>query len=68
MPKPEPARDVVLPDQFLDGGMTVTTLIEILENLRFPTVRRHRSSRTLSIDYDACEYIIAALRARARRP
>jgi hypothetical protein len=69
MPKPpEPARDAVLPDQFLDGDMSAATIIEVLQGLKFPTVHRHRSSRTVSIDYAACEYIVTALRARARRP
>jgi hypothetical protein len=45
MPKPEPS---LLPDQILDGSMSAAVIIEALENLRFPTVRRHRSSRTVS--------------------
>ena len=68
MPKPEPSRDALLPDQFIDGDMSASVIIEALENLKFPTVRRHRSSRTVSIDHAACEYIVTALRARARRP
>jgi hypothetical protein len=68
MPKPEPARDTVLPDQILSGDMLVSDVIEALASLRFPTVRRHRSSRTVSIDYAACQYIIEALRTRTRRP
>jgi hypothetical protein len=67
-PEPAPARDVVLPDQFLTGDMTAGTLIEALASLRFPIVRRHRTARTVSIDSDTREYLVEAIRARARRP
>jgi hypothetical protein len=55
LPKPYTAR---IPPDFLDGGMTRTDLITVLEGIRFPRY----GTKSIELDQHVRDYLLTLLR------